>query len=123
MRKPASNAIFLAVATLLLFASPVARAQSVFGDVNGSGQVEAADVQLVINAALGIPSEYDCDLDGSGQVQAADVQLVINAALGLIEPEPEGVLRLTNDTTDEDIIGCYLVDSNAKDDDWGGQPA
>lgn len=50
-------------------------------DVDGSGVVNAVDVQLVINAALGMPVSYDCDINGDSIVNAVDVQLVINAAL------------------------------------------
>jgi hypothetical protein len=52
-------------------------------DLNADGAVNALDVQLVINAALGLPVIYDCDLNEDGQVNAIDVQLVINAALGI----------------------------------------
>jgi len=52
-------------------------------DVSHSGVVDAVDVQLVINAALGFALPYDCDLDNSGQVDAVDVQLVVNGALGI----------------------------------------
>jgi tripartite motif-containing protein 71 len=55
----------------------------VFADVDGNGELNAVDVQLVINAALGIGSSSDCDVDGSGSVDAVDVQLVINAVLGI----------------------------------------
>ncbi len=50
-------------------------------DVNRSGSVDSADVQLVVNAALGIPIQYNADVDGSGAVDAVDVQLVIIALL------------------------------------------
>ncbi len=53
------------------------------GDVNGDGQANAADVQLVINAVLGRTSAVvvDADVDGRG-VSATDVQAVVNMALG-----------------------------------------
>ncbi len=52
-------------------------------DIDYSGSVNAVDVQLVINAALGISiAPYRADVDGSDSVNAVDVQLVINAALG-----------------------------------------
>ena len=51
------------------------------GDVDGSYEVDAVDVQLVINEALGIETGGDCDQDENGVVDAVDVQLVINAAL------------------------------------------
>jgi glucose/arabinose dehydrogenase len=54
------------------------------GDVNGDGDVNALDVQLVINAALGLPVTEQTDLNDDQVTNALDVQLVINAALGLI---------------------------------------
>lgn len=53
------------------------------GDVDGNGAVNAVDIQLVINAALGLPSTAPTDLNGDAATDAADVQLVINGALGL----------------------------------------
>jgi hypothetical protein len=55
------------------------------GDVNGDGVVNAVDVQLVINAALGlsINPAFNADINSDGVVNAVDVQLVINAALGI----------------------------------------
>ncbi|MBI4558444.1 MAG: 6-bladed beta-propeller [Candidatus Hydrogenedentes bacterium] len=53
-------------------------------DINSDDTVDAVDVQLVINAALGIDTGYVCDVDNSGGVDAVDVQKVINAALGII---------------------------------------
>ena len=52
-------------------------------DVNRSGEVDAMDVQLVINAALSLETEWNCDTNGDGAVNAVDIQGVINAALGL----------------------------------------
>jgi sugar lactone lactonase YvrE len=51
-------------------------------DLNGDGSVNVADVQLIINEALGaIPPIHDLNHDGV--VNVADVQIVINAALGM----------------------------------------
>jgi hypothetical protein len=59
-------------------------AESNVGDVDGNGIVNAIDVQLTINAALGLDAQgFNADLDGNGSVDAVDVQLVINAALDL----------------------------------------
>ncbi len=62
---------------------------AVTGDVNGDGKVDAIDLQLVINAALGAAqtltggvSALNCDVDGSGAVNAVDVQIVTMAAVG-----------------------------------------
>lgn len=53
------------------------------GDIDGSGGVDAVDVQLTINAALSLEVPYPSDQDGNGETDAVDVQRVINAALGL----------------------------------------
>jgi len=53
------------------------------GDVDRNEVVNAIDVQLVINAALGFDVPLDCDINNDGFVNAIDVQLVINAALGI----------------------------------------
>ncbi len=53
-------------------------------DVNEDGKVDAADVQIVINCALGIDMPWQCDLNGDGFTNAVDVQIVINAALGIL---------------------------------------
>ena len=51
-------------------------------DINSDGTVNVADVQLIINEALGVvPAVHDLNHDGA--VNVADVQKVINAALGL----------------------------------------
>ncbi len=85
---------FLMVLTFC-FLSTISLTESgalVAGDVNASGEVNALDVQLVINAALGLTVQYDCDIDISSEVNAVDVQLVINAALGLsIDADSDGL--------------------------------
>ena len=54
-------------------------------DVNRDGRVNASDIQLVINAVLGIPidPDYDADVNKDGEVNAQDIQLVINTVLGI----------------------------------------
>ncbi len=53
-------------------------------DINGDDAINAVDVQLVINAALGIDiGGLIADVNGDTAVNAVDVQLVINAALGI----------------------------------------
>jgi len=53
------------------------------GDVNRTGTVTTADVQLVVNKALGLEVGWNCDIDGNGAINAVDVQLAFNAPLGL----------------------------------------
>ena len=52
-------------------------------DVNGTGSVDAVDVQIVINELLGLSTGYICDVDDSGSVDTVDIQLVINSTLHL----------------------------------------
>jgi len=57
----------------------------VAGDIDLDGIVHATDVQLSINAVLGLGIDpLDPDIDYNGSLNIVDVQLVINAALGLI---------------------------------------
>ncbi len=53
------------------------------GDVNGDEAINAVDVQLVINAALGLPFHGEPDINADDAIDAVDIQLVVNAALGL----------------------------------------
>ena len=52
------------------------------GDVNGDLNVDAIDIQFVINGALGQETGMETDINADEQTNAVDVQLVINAALG-----------------------------------------
>ncbi len=50
------------------------------GDTDGSGEVDAADIDLVIanfGATFPGPNPEDSDVDGSGEVDAADIDIVI----------------------------------------------
>jgi hypothetical protein len=51
-------------------------------DINQDGLMSVADVQKIINEALGVTLAVN-DLNGDGVVDILDVQVVINAALGL----------------------------------------
>ncbi|MBI4558667.1 MAG: hypothetical protein HY706_13890 [Candidatus Hydrogenedentes bacterium] len=63
---------------------PTTSDQAQFCDIDAVDGVNAVDVQLVINAALGLDiAPYNGDVDLSGETDAIDVQLVINTALGL----------------------------------------
>lgn len=52
-------------------------------DANQDGNIDALDVQTVINSVLGCDVAGNPDIDGNGVVNAIDVQLVINSVLGL----------------------------------------
>jgi hypothetical protein len=62
-------------------AAPAAPVQ-VSCDVNGDGVVNAVDVQVAINQALGLSPCTTADLQQTGVCTVVDVQRVINASLG-----------------------------------------
>jgi hypothetical protein len=50
--------------------------------VDYSGTVDSGDIQKVVNAALGSDiTPFQGDLDGSGRVDAVDVQLIVIGVL------------------------------------------
>ena len=51
-------------------------------DLKQNGNIGVADVQFVINQALGVASAVN-DLNGDGVVNLLDIQIEINAALSL----------------------------------------
>ena len=53
------------------------------GDITGDTVVDAVDVQLVINGALGLAIAGNADVNADNVVDAIDVQFTINSALGL----------------------------------------
>jgi hypothetical protein len=54
------------------------------GDINSDGDVNASDIQLVINDVLGIDiGALSADLNDDGVSDAVDVQLIINIVLGV----------------------------------------
>ncbi|MBZ5593077.1 MAG: hypothetical protein LAP39_12620 [Acidobacteriia bacterium] len=66
---------------VLVFIIQGLNAQTSPCDVNKDGAVNIADVQMMVNEALGVLT-CSSDLDGSGKCDIADVQRVITAALG-----------------------------------------
>jgi len=66
---------------LVCFISPVTCAVPIAGDIDRSGGVDAIDVQVVINGALGLPVAQLTDVDHDLHTNVADIQLVINAVL------------------------------------------
>jgi hypothetical protein len=52
-------------------------------DVDTDGNRGAADIQLVVNNALGTMTLAKADVNQDGASDAIDVQLIINAVLGL----------------------------------------
>ena len=57
--------------------------QSTYGDLNGDGQVDISDVNMVINLMLGkVEQTVAGDVTGDGKVDISDVNAVINVMLG-----------------------------------------
>lgn len=52
-------------------------------DVDFTGTINALDIQVTVNAALGMRTHGNPDVDRSKAVNAIDVQLVVNGVLGL----------------------------------------
>lgn len=67
-------------ATFPLVADRLGAAISAF-DVNASGSVNAADLQIVINVLLGKASTPAADVDRSGVADSRDLQIVVRAVL------------------------------------------
>jgi hypothetical protein len=74
---------------LILALVPVLTAQSFNGcDINGDGQTNVQDVQLLIDRVLGI-TPLPADLNGDGHTDVVDVQIAINAVLtGICTAKP-----------------------------------
>jgi len=99
----------MSVSSLVASAAPVA------GDVNFTGDVDASDVQLVINAALEISVPGWTDLNFDSSTDAIDVQLVVNAVLGIaVDSDGDGLFDVVElglgtrsdlEDTDSDGVG------------------
>ena len=68
--------------TVLRVSADSGQARMAGCDINGDGVVNVLDVQLAINAAMGLIACGAKDLDGNGRCDPVDVQRVITAALG-----------------------------------------
>ncbi len=60
------------------------------GDVDGDGEVSAADARLSLRACVGLedyaPGSYrfvNADYDGDGEISASDAQMILRTAVGL----------------------------------------
>jgi hypothetical protein len=56
--------------------------QAAFCDLNTDGAVNSQDVQIAVNATIGLAACVFGDLNGNGACDVADLQRVIDAALG-----------------------------------------
>ena len=104
--------ISLMLCSALLVPCTCALAAPAAGDVDESGDVDAVDVQLVINSALGLSVPNPTDVNYDDGTDAVDVQLVINAALGInIDSDGDGLCDAA-----ETSLGTDPNDSDTDDD-------
>jgi hypothetical protein len=83
------------------------------GDISKDNEVNAVDVQLVINAVLTIDiGDLNADINSDFMIDAVDVQLVINAALGLSIKVP---VEIVPKQTDFSVIDIHDPMSDAYD--------
>src|SRR5437879_3668909 len=78
------GATAIVILAIWLAVVPPVGAQLVLrGDLNGDGLINVVDVQLAVNAALGMQTYQtkNADLNGDGFWNVLDVQLVVNLAL------------------------------------------
>ncbi|MGI6264271.1 MAG: glycoside hydrolase family 3 C-terminal domain-containing protein [Acutalibacteraceae bacterium] len=109
------------------------------GDVDGSGEVTAADALMALQAATGkITLTADelarADVDGKQGVSAADALMILQAATGKIVLEPAGSgaadqvtpndtvrvlvdVQNTGDLAGAEVVQAYVVSPNAADED------
>jgi hypothetical protein len=78
------------VVLLLMLASLAANAQnSPCGDVNGDGEVNIADVNVVIDVILGGGSNTAADINNDAEINIADINALIDIILGGGAPAPD----------------------------------
>ena len=89
-------------------------------DLNGDGLVNAADVQIAINQALGISPYSNGDVNHDGACNVVDVQLVINAATttcvswAASAASASAVFVKADTTTAGSWIGVYGADGHQR---------
>lgn len=92
MKKRSILSISLAI--ILCFSSLFVSAVSALtmGDVDGDGEVKAADARLALRASVGLENLSEdqkkaADVDYDGQIKAADARIILRASVGLEEIE------------------------------------
>ena len=81
------------LATAYAYYNIFIESESIYGDVNGDGEVEAYDAALVLQYAVAM-IEFDewqitnGDVDGNGNVAAYDAALILQFAVGIINEFP-----------------------------------
>ena len=60
----------------------ISRSSTVFGDVNGDGEVNIADVNAIIDVILGGGNNTAADVNKDGEINIGDINAVIDVILG-----------------------------------------
>jgi hypothetical protein len=77
-------------------------------DVNGLGTTGIADVQTMVNEALG-SAKPDNDLNSDGVVNIVDVEIDINAALGLVCVADPGLVSIVPNSGQQGASNLNLI--------------
>ena len=82
--------LMILLAFVLAAGSAQAGAASVAGDIDGSGSVDVADVNAIINVILNSKDAADyhgnCDINNDSSIDIADLNLIIDIILGYYTP-------------------------------------
>lgn len=109
MKKRSILSISLAI--ILCFSSLFVSAVSALtmGDVDGDGEVKAADARLALRASVGLENLSEdqkkaADVDYDGQIKAADARIILRASVGLEEIEDREI-KFNGHLVESDCIG------------------
>lgn len=84
------------------------------GDIDMSNTLDAVDVQLLVNCALGISVCEFADVDYDGTPNAVDIQITTNAVLGIsIDADGDGL-----SDAGENNLGTDPDDADTDNDQW-----
>ncbi len=105
---------------LLAWLSPMdAYAANLPGDVNNDGEVNIADVNMVINLIFGGGSSQSADVNNDGEVNIADINAVIDIILGGTMPNPPETEAITVNGVSFNMVkvegGTFTMGANDND--------
>ena len=85
------------------------------GDINGDGNVDVNDVNIVINITLGKTQAGNypgnADVTGDGNIDVTDVNTVINIVLGKVSDTPQPVTVTYDYMTEASLLAMGFADS------------